>query len=474
MFLFPTPAFAQGPNFLTLVYPVRGRNLWEQKEFYQLDPLFSKLKNNNLKATFLLQYDAATDNAVTNTILEGCPSCELGIFMEVSEQLATDSQVAYNVGSGNWARPDKTFLSGYSILDREKLIDTMFKQFKSKFGYYPTTVGAWYIDPFSLNYAHDKYGVIAQVSVADQLDTDGQSYWGKPWGTPFYPNKYNILAEADNLKNKLDIVQIQWAQRHPTDGYGTGVKVSRNSLQANDYINNNKDSSYFSEILNDYLNPDNQFNQVTIGLEVGQELNAFIDEHLKQLKILEQKKLTSVTVGEFANWYRKNYPLLSPIMRTGDNKTLWVATSCYRVGIKDQQIFDLRSYAINSPEADFLNKDPNFFLDRQLPNLIPKPIKINGTNHLFLDTKFSVGSQSYDFSSICQPNNYISDQIPIVQNTFDLSFIKTSVLSGQRILGFQIGPDRLLGFWVGHGAGVFNFPFQTLVRFQPLTGIKKW
>ena len=173
----PVFGFEKQRNFLTLIYPVRGRDLWPSHDLKQVDvPSFP--------STFLLQYDALTDKDLVKK-LRLCKDCEFGIFYEVSEKLATDTLTPYILGSGHWSRPDKIFLSGYSLLQRMRMIDFVAKTFNDIFGYYPKTVGAWYLDSFSLNYLVNKYGVSGYISVADQYDTDAQRYWGKPWELRF-------------------------------------------------------------------------------------------------------------------------------------------------------------------------------------------------------------------------------------------------------------------------------------------------
>ncbi len=428
----PVFGFEKQRNFLTLIYPVRGRDLWPSHDLKQVDvPSFP--------STFLLQYDALTDKDLVKK-LRLCKDCEFGIFYEVSEKLATDTLTPYILGSGHWSRPDKIFLSGYSLLQRMRMIDFVAKTFNDIFGYYPKTVGAWYLDSFSLNYLVNKYGVSGYISVADQYDTDAQRYWGKPWGTPFYPQKYNSLASASSLNNKLNLVEIQWAQRHPTDGFCAGVPCSQNSLQANDYINNKKDTVYFEEILNYYINPNNPFNQVTVGMEVGQELSTFKDEHIKQLEILKNMDLEIVTVSKFTDWYIKNYPNLSPKMIVTDGFTTWENTSGFRKGMQDNKIVDFKDYNFVVPYADSFSIDKNEFLSREVTNA-SKKINID-----FL----------------------IKKELLWENITEKLSFLRYSVIDGHKVIGFQISPTTLLGFWETKGFGEYEFQFQTLAQFKSL------
>lgn len=438
---------SKSPSFVTLIYPVRSRALWGDKSLIHLVNIFNELETRKFKSTWLLQYDALEDKDLAEKIKQ-CPSCEFGLFLEVSENLATDSNVSYILGDGHWYRPDKIFLSGYSLSDRVQLLETQFEKFKKTFGNYPKSVGVWYLDPFSQNFIEKNYGVTGVISVADQFDTDGQRYWGKPWGTPYYSQKINTLAPANNPANKSNIVQLQWAQRHPSDAFGSGPKFSQFSLQANDYVNNKKDTEYFKTLLEMYLfNPKNPFGQATIGLEVGQELLSFWDEHLKQLDYVANYK--TVTQSEFSDWYKKTYPGVSPITRISDGKTTWVNTSWYRAGYKNGKLLDIRNYNNPEPSVDLLSADKNPFMDREIKKVsqIPKYDK-------------NINLENYNFK--------IKLKLLSEKAIRPLSIFKWSEINGSKIIGVQTGKETIFAFWQGRGVKNYTFPFQTLAKFNSL------
>lgn len=439
-------------DFLTLVYPVRGKDLWVNPSEKPLNDLLSILKKDKFPATFLFQYDAFTDKSIVKKIKENCFQCEFGILLEVSERLATDANVSYKVGDGSWTRPDKTFLSGYSLLDRQKLINRNFLEFKKVFDHYPTSVGGWYVDPYSLKYLHDKYQVNISISVADQQNTDAQRYWGKPWGTPYYSQRYDLLSAVSKIEDKLDIVQIQWAQRHPTDGYGNGVWFSQNSFQANDYINNHREDYFFPNLLKIYLENDNPVNQITVGLEVGQELTSFATEHFRQLVILKDqvdaKKIHPATMKDFSKWYQEVYPGVSPTAKISDGTTTWINTPCYRLGTNTVD-FDLRLYKIGNISPDNFGKDESHFLSREID-----PSR-DYNNKECQKAKKSFPSPDTKI--------WMIEKLEAIDEI--LSHFKRSVISGKPIIGISTNQDTLYGFWLDHGFGEYTFPFQTMAKF---------
>lgn len=481
----------QDNRYVNLVYPVRGRNLWVDDNLSQVDILKEKLAKDKFPATFLLQYDALKDRLLIPRIKENCYRCEFGIFLEVSEELATDSRVPYLMGEGQWYRSDKVFLSGYSLLERERMIDMAFEKFREKFGGRPKTIGVWYIDPYSLNYIVHKYGVTGYVSVADQFDTDGHRDWGKPWGVPFYPSKTNIIANANTSDNKLDVVELQWAPKDPTEGFGNGVRYSQASPQANDYINNGFGTQYFEKILDRYLNSSNEFGQIIVGLEMGQELAVFSGEHDKQLAILQSmadnQKVKLTTVSEFSDWYKKRYPSLSPITTIADETTKWINTPCYRAGVRirkigDQdEVFDLRPFSSSQVAEDFTRADKSKFLYREVPAVIDGVINnrqgvLAKGEEKFRGENLMIGDRVWDFIVNCGEKTGI---YPGLNWSVDLakwgeqargltSVVVTSIIDGKRVVGVRINPTTVFGWWNGRGVGVYEFPFQSLVRFKSI------
>ena len=75
---------------------------------------------------------------------------------------------------------------GYQPDDRKKLIDTYMTAFQNAFGYYPATSVSWMIDPLSLAYLQQKYGVSVQEITREQWGTDSYTIYGGP---PHYPYK---------------------------------------------------------------------------------------------------------------------------------------------------------------------------------------------------------------------------------------------------------------------------------------------
>ena len=350
-------------RFLTLVNPVRGRDKWSDKTISPLINQYSLVKEVGFAATWLLQYDALIDPEIASTTKGFDPNQEIGLFLEVSPDLAKDARVIYP-GFSAWASPKAVFLSGYRESERRKLLNTLFGQFKDTFGYYPKSIGAWWIDSYSLNYLSQKYGVNSAMIVADQKTTDNYGVWGQWWGIPYYPSKANVLTPASSKESQMDLVVIQWAQRDLSKAYGEGPAYSNYSLQANDYISLGKNTDYFNGLIKNYLDCGNEIGQVTVGLETGIEGASYLTEYENQLIALSKiQDLMFVTMSDFAQSYMNYYSQNPEEVSLSDGDSEWLLTPQKRM---NQKLGDEIFYNPQISFSDYFVADTSNFLDRRL------------------------------------------------------------------------------------------------------------
>ena len=143
-FWHPVPVGAVSSSYITIVNPVRGSDL--SGNAGNLSKQAEITASFALPVTWLLQYDVLSEQKYLEELNKYKANNEIGIFLEVSENWATAAGVSYKIADGDYYRPDKVFLSGYSIQDRRKLIKTYFKKYQEVFGTFPQVAGAWYID----------------------------------------------------------------------------------------------------------------------------------------------------------------------------------------------------------------------------------------------------------------------------------------------------------------------------------------
>ena len=352
---------AASNNFVSIVNPIRGRDFFEGKQI--VEPVIGQmevLKRNSAAATWLVRFDALSIPEVINVLKTAPSNHEVGLFLEVTDSWTNQSGVKYHK-TQSWHFPGSIFLTGYSQDDRNKLIDKAFESFRNTFGYYPKSVGAWWIDGYSLEYMQKKYGITNAMIVADQYSTDNYQIWGQYFSTPYYPDKDRVINPAQSEENKIPVVITQWAPRDPVNGYGKGVEESTYSVQANDYIDfHNLGINYFSKLVDLYTNQKfNQFGQLIVGLENSYDWDKYKGEYEKEVKLLvdkqKQGRLSIVTLSGFANFYKTNFPKLSPehlIIAEDplgtDKKAIWFMNPYYRAAFyinDDGNSFkDIRQY----------------------------------------------------------------------------------------------------------------------------------
>ncbi|MDO8639248.1 MAG: hypothetical protein Q7R43_06745 [Candidatus Daviesbacteria bacterium] len=358
-------------QFINIVNPVRI-------SAYSIDPKASltsqyfEVAKRNLSATWLFTYDAIQDDELNSVAKTMNNNQELGLFLEVTPRFAQDSGVTYNK-TDSWHRASSLFLSGYTQEDRKKLIDQIFDKFKEKFGFYPTSVGSWWSDSFSLEYMKNKYGITANLTCADQFQTDGYHLWGQYWSSPFYPSKNHAGVPAKDVKSKLDLVTIQWAERDPLNGYWSSAYSSQ------DYFTFGFGQDYFEKLIKLYAGSHkNSFGQITIGLEGDLTAGSYQGIFANQMQLISELRQSGAyqvsTMKDFSSWYRSQFKNQTPDsliesddLLNKDQKSIWYQSPYYRIGMVFSKngskltIIDLRTYFSNFQEPYYVT--PNFQLD---------------------------------------------------------------------------------------------------------------
>lgn len=503
-------------SYITVVIPLRGREYWQ--DFRRVSPLFEFLKNKKIPVTVLIQYQNLEDYEVTGYLKSLPFEFELGLFLEVDETLANNSHASYLYGSGDRAHANKILLSGYEVAERKRMIDEEFNKFRNVFGFYPESVGVWYLDSLSQNYLSKNYGITAVLDVADQWNTDTYGLWGKSWGVPFIPSKFNSLIPFKNSFDDSGLVKIQWAARDPLRGFGFNSESSTYSVQANDYLKgHNLDIKYFSHLADIYLKEnivpgfEASIGQLTVGLEAGQEGNQFLDEFERQIDSLSNYRF--VTMSTFARIYRQNNQGMSFIAARDyfDKKTAgyWFNFSSYRAFLVNSGgtliLKDLRLYDNTFFFKDMFKRDGQTNLKRIITSCLDtgsetKDIVLGrGINSLILDSGkngyimriagnnpkistlvFSEDSIVYNKQIIFSPGSFIKNRNYLTENFLNLFLdfqtgkksdlpkkMLFSRIDKHNYLGLSLTPELLLAMTDRPPyIGLFKFPYQTLSKFK--------
>lgn len=337
---------------------LEGRDLLES-----LRGQWMATKEAEVPATWLWQYSALEDKKLIDFAKREMSSQEYGIFLEIDRNFAEKAGVRYR-GKGAWYFSDGLFLVSYEPSDRLKLIDKAFEKFRDEFGYYPKTVGAWWVGADTISYMQKKYSITAVLQCADQFNTDKYSIWGTPWSIPYLPSSRNAAIPANNYSDRIsDVVILQWATRDPVSGYGESVFESTYSLQ--DYaMKKYETDEYLSYFRNIYLNK--PLDHMVLGLEGGfgpGVYQATYKDNLLEFKEWEKEGYVEIqTAGEYASDFiesRRILPPTSHFLTEGfkvNDQSFWYISPNYRILFQKQgdsvYLSDFRDY-LNAGQEDF-------------------------------------------------------------------------------------------------------------------------
>lgn len=291
----------------------------------------------------------------------------VGLLLEITPQLASASGVVYKgkQTGEDWYLARNAFLIGYTVNERKKLIDTVFKAFNKTFGYYPLFTVSWMIDADSLAYIYKVYGVMLHELTREQYETDSYTLYGGIFNAPYYPSLDHPLipAKAGDL---LPVVIVRQTISDLTYNYGTQKAVY--TSQPNDYLSSPETNKfeYFQNRIDEAVNQSSLYRLGVVGFENSFKEKKFQDEFNNQLtylkKLSETESVQVTSAADYAQKHLKDFPTnrafwLSNIDKKSEGKAYWYFSPNYRARIlyRDGKLIltDLRSYArITDPYKD--------------------------------------------------------------------------------------------------------------------------
>jgi hypothetical protein len=359
---FSQKVFAQNDKPLpsiTIINLIRGNGLGHENDDLgaSLKAQWQVTQETEVNATWLLQYGALENNQITDFAKNEMSGQEFGLLFEIDRNFAEKARVLFR-GQGVWYFSDGIFLNSYDVYERRMLINTAFSKFKQIFGYYPKTVGAWWIGGDSLTYMQKKYGITAALRAADQFDLDMYSIWGTPWSIPYIASKTNEAIPAKSFEESSKVVILQWAARDPLEGYTDPL------FSVQDYSMKGYTPEYVNYLAGIFLRM--PFNNLVIGLENGGTLDDFNKGYktmVSKAKELETEKKANISfVKDFAVQFldqEKVFPYTSYFLSQdydSKNQSFWYISESYRAALQKNNdsiyVVDIRDYS-NKTDEDF-------------------------------------------------------------------------------------------------------------------------
>lgn len=307
----------------------------------------------NFPSTVLLQYDALIDEKYISLLNEYKENTEIGLWLEIVKPLTEAAGIEWK-GRFPWDwHNDVGFTVGYSLQDREKLIDEAFNKFKEIFGYYPSSCGSWHIDAYSLKYMYDKYKITASCNCKEQYGTDGYTMWGGIYSGAYYPSKYNMLCPANTKENQIDVPVFRMLGADPIYQYdmNIGEKNACQRVTSLEPVYGN--SGCNKDWVKWYL--DENFNNKGLSLsyaQVGQENSMGWDDISKGLpmqfdildKMQNEGRIEIITLAESGKQFKESFSSTPPQAQMFDSdinnnryKTMWYNCKNYRLNVLYEQ-----------------------------------------------------------------------------------------------------------------------------------------
>lgn len=334
-------------NFIRLLEP-RDSAITEDVLYQTVVKQIELMRSHHLGGTFLLQYDALMDSRY-QTLLKALPkdSFEIGAWWEIPQPLVENSGMKWR-GRYPWDwRANIGFSTGYTPVEREKLIDTYMADFKKIFGYYPQSAASWFIDAHSLNYMYEKYHIVASANCKDQYGTDGYTLWGGYWNQAYYPSKVNSYMPAQNAASQVPVPIFRMLGSDPIRQYDNSLERAIQGVVSLEpvYPAAGGDSTwiywFFKQLVDGasmafgYTQAGQENSFTWVAMEKGLSIQFPLIERLR-----DEHKIKVETLATSGKWFKEHYAVTPATSVTvnedlpgGNKKTVWFNSRFYRANL---------------------------------------------------------------------------------------------------------------------------------------------
>ena len=365
-------------SFVTFSFPVRGWDNWGITGQTPLDvPLFAyeEATASSMPITWMLRLDAIEDDQISTRFVDlvATDSSQLlGGLLEVTPELARQANAIYS-NTGGFTSANNLYLSGYSPEERISIIDAYMNAFFTRFGSYPTTIGADHLDSVSLQYLQEHYSIVGVLISGENYQSSSLVRWGGSLFSSYLPSPHNSLLPAQSGKDKIDLTVSYWSHPDPRFFYSDqvvkplGLNLNAKSAFSIDYFNSLLDIYTLKDFnesthLNIRLDNDYQFvfkGELSTGKQVQAKQN--ITDLFQNLREQQnQYTFRFFSLEHYSDLFKARHPetnvasFYSFSDKVGDTY-YWYQNPYYRLGLKsDSQgstyLIDFRLY--NPQEAE--------------------------------------------------------------------------------------------------------------------------
>lgn len=325
-----------------------------QDDFDTIRKQMQIARQYGLPTTYALKYDALTDPRYQELIQSQTDEQdEISAWWEITREMCEKAGVRFRGAATEEfdERVNSAYSIGYEPEERKKLVDAYMDTFYHVFGQYPKTIGSWVLDTVTLEYAAQKYGIVAGATCRDQIGTDGFTLWGGYPNGIYYPSRMNENIPAQTAKNQLSIPVFRLLGPDPIYNFEQNLRDDLHGMvfTLEPVWLTGRDMKWITWMF------DNLTEEDTLGIgyaQVGQE-NNFLWENIEpgfapQLnvisKLAKDGKVRVETMAASAQWFRKKYRLTPPMTwqsskdwnQNHNLSAQWYASNCYRLGFLEE------------------------------------------------------------------------------------------------------------------------------------------
>lgn len=346
-------------KIINIVNFIRGEDWREDSE--ELHLTFIKelelCKKYPMPYTFLMLYDAMIKPEYFQPLLSNkAPNMEIGLWLELSKEAVEGAGLNWN-DEHNWTwHVNPGMLLGYEPCDRKKIIDELMERFKSIFGYYPSSVGSWIIDTYSVNYMKERYGIKAVCICKEQYGTDGYTLWGGYYNQGYFPSRKNMFMPAQTKEEQVNVPIFKMLGPDPIYQYDNALDSNFNSSQLqgvmtlepaysdfganSDWVNWYLETNFGGEAINfayTQAGQENSFTWKVFGEGLEMQMEKIFDG-------VKSDKWEVKSLKDTGIWFSESYEMTPATAMTAlsdwqnkGNQTVWYNCKNYRMNLHNRE-----------------------------------------------------------------------------------------------------------------------------------------
>ncbi|HEX7654189.1 MAG TPA: hypothetical protein VF607_11835, partial [Verrucomicrobiae bacterium] len=234
------------------------------------------------------------------------------------------------------------FSPGYPPDERRRLVDVYMAEFKASFGFYPKTVGSWYVDEITLAYLAEKYGIVAACNCKDQIGTDFYTLWGGYWNQAYYPSRLNAYMPAQHRQAQIEVPVFRMLGSDPIYQHGTTPGLQ--SLEPV-YPESGGSARWVNWLLDNLVQqPCLAFGYTQAGQENSFGWPAMAQGYTNQLAKYSELARTGAirleTLAQSGRWFHRHFPTTPATAvvcmddwKASGHRTVWYDSRFYRLNV---------------------------------------------------------------------------------------------------------------------------------------------